>query len=55
MGVSAEESIASVRVSVGLGNTVEEIDGLLAALAGEVAALRQGRVASAVRGAGSRP
>jgi selenocysteine lyase/cysteine desulfurase len=40
MGVSPEESIASVRVSVGLGNTPAEVDALLAALAREVAALR---------------
>jgi cysteine desulfurase len=40
MGVSPEESIASVRVSVGLGNTPAEVDALLAALSREVAALR---------------
>lgn len=40
MGVSAEESIASLRVSFGLTNTEDEIDAFLPVLAREVAALR---------------
>jgi len=39
MGVAREEAISSLRVSFGLGNTEEEVDGFLAALAREVAAL----------------
>lgn len=43
MGVSAAESIASLRVSVGLGNSADEVDALLAALTREVDALRRAR------------
>jgi cysteine desulfurase len=39
MGVPREEAISSLRVSFGLGNTEEEVDGFLGALAREVAAL----------------
>jgi cysteine desulfurase len=41
MGLSAEETLSSLRVSFGLTNTVEEVEAFLPALAREVAALRQ--------------
>jgi cysteine desulfurase len=40
MGLSAEEARSSVRFSVGPGNTAEEVDGLIAAVAASVAHLR---------------
>ena len=42
MGMAREEALASVRVSFGLPNTEDEVDALLPALAGAVAALRGG-------------
>ena len=39
MGMSDDEAIASVRVSFGVPNTVEEVDAFLPVLAGVVAAL----------------
>lgn len=40
MGLAREEAVASLRVSFGSGNTVEEVDAFLALLAVEVARLR---------------
>lgn len=40
MGLPAAEALCSLRVSFGLGNTAEEVDRFLAALAREAAALR---------------
>lgn len=48
MGMPYEEAIASLRISFGLSNTVEEVDALIPALADAVAALR-GAPVSAVR------
>lgn len=45
MGMAHDEAIASLRVSFGLSNTVEEVDALLPALAEAVAALRSAAVA----------
>lgn len=45
MGMAHDEAIASLRVSFGLSNTVEEVDALLPALAQAVAALRSAAVA----------
>jgi cysteine desulfurase len=47
MGMGEAEALGSLRVSFGTGNTEGEVDALLAALAGEVASLRQGREAVA--------
>jgi cysteine desulfurase len=41
MGLPAGEALASLRISFGLGNRVEDVDAFLEALAGEVAALRR--------------
>ena len=41
IGLSAEEALSTLRVSVGLTNRPEEIDAFLAALAREVAVLRR--------------
>jgi cysteine desulfurase len=41
MGVPRHEALASLRVSFGLSNTVEEVDGFLASLAAHVAELRE--------------
>jgi cysteine desulfurase len=41
MGYSAEEALSSLRVSFGLGNTVDEVDRFLVSLGQEVAALRR--------------
>ncbi len=46
MGFSEEEALSSLRVSVGMLNTLEEVDGLLAALERQVAELRQTAPAS---------
>ncbi len=51
MGVERREAIASLRVSLGKGNTAEEVDDLLAALAREVAELR-GLAATAAASSG---
>jgi cysteine desulfurase len=51
MGVSAEESIASLRISFGVTNSVEEVDAFLPLLAREVAALRAAGRPVAVAGA----
>ena len=40
-GISREEALASLRVSFGIGNTFEEVDAFLGALAREVAELRR--------------
>jgi cysteine desulfurase len=40
-GISREEALSSLRVSFGIGNTMEEVDAFLAALAREVAELRR--------------
>jgi cysteine desulfurase len=40
-GISREEALASLRVSFGIGNTFEEVDAFLGALAREVASLRR--------------
>lgn len=40
-GISREEALSSLRVSFGIGNTTEEVDAFLAALAREVAELRR--------------
>ncbi len=40
-GISREEALASLRVSFGIGNTLEEVDAFLDALAREVAELRR--------------
>lgn len=47
MGMEEAEALGSLRVSFGTTNSEEEVDALLAALDGEVAALRQGREALA--------
>lgn len=47
MGMEESEALGSLRVSFGTTNSEEEVDALLAALDGEVAALRQGREALA--------
>ena len=52
MGVSAEESIASLRVSFGIPNTEAEIDAFLPVLAREVAELRAPAPRTAAAGAG---
>ncbi|HEY2292199.1 MAG TPA: cysteine desulfurase family protein [Thermoanaerobaculia bacterium] len=41
VGISREEALSSLRVSFGIGNTREEVDAFLAALAREVAELRR--------------
>lgn len=41
VGVSREEALSSLRVSFGITNTQEDVDGFLAALAREVAGLRR--------------
>jgi cysteine desulfurase len=41
LGMPAEEALGSIRVSVGMTNTAAEVDELLAALEGAVAALRR--------------
>lgn len=41
MGLPPEEALASIRVSLGLGNTAEEVDAFVAALEREVGALRR--------------
>jgi cysteine desulfurase len=41
MGLSKEEALSSLRVSVGITNTAAEVDGLLAALEREVSQLRE--------------
>ena len=47
MGVTTQEALSSLRISLGSGNTEDEVDRFLAVLAREVAALRQlGRGAS---------
>ena len=51
MGVPAEESIASLRISFGIPNTEAEIDAFLPVLAREVAELRKAGVARAPRAA----
>ena len=51
MGLSAEESVASLRVSFGCPNTAQEVDRFLPVLAREVAALR----ADAARRTGPAP
>ncbi len=43
MGMEESEALGSLRVSFGTTNSEDEVDALLAALAGEVAALRQAR------------
>jgi cysteine desulfurase len=40
-GISREEALSSLRVSFGIGNTLEEVDAFLDALAREVAELRR--------------
>jgi cysteine desulfurase len=40
LGLPADVALASLRISFGVGNSCEEVDGFLAALAGEVADLR---------------
>jgi cysteine desulfurase len=40
-GISREEALSSLRVSFGIGNTLEEVDAFLDALAREVAGLRR--------------
>jgi len=42
MGISAEEALASLRVSFGIFNTADEVDGFLERLASEVEELRSG-------------
>ena len=42
MGLSADQALASLRVSFGMTNTAEEVEGFLPVLAEEVAALRRG-------------
>lgn len=50
MGVEPDEALSSMRVSFGLGNTVEETDRLVELLEREVAALRaSGRASAAAR------
>lgn len=41
MGLDPEEALSSIRVSLGIGNTAEEVDAFVAALAREVTALRR--------------
>jgi cysteine desulfurase len=41
MGIAEDEALASLRVSFGIFNTADEVDGFLATLAGAVAALRE--------------
>ena len=52
MGVSAEESIASLRVSFGITNTIREIDEFLPVLTHEVAELRATAARPSLAGAG---
>jgi cysteine desulfurase len=55
MGLSPEEALSSIRVSFGVTNRAAEVDRFLAALAGEVAALRRltgSAMAAAVGAAG---
>jgi cysteine desulfurase len=41
MGISREEAIASLRISFGMSNTLDEVEAFLPVLAREVAALRE--------------
>jgi len=52
MGMAADEALASLRVSFGITNTVEEVDGFLPVLAREVAELR--RLSTSTVGAAER-
>ena len=53
MGLSRDEALASLRVSFGITNPPDEVDGFLAALAREVAELRRVAPAAGRRGMSS--